>query len=150
MGFLGFWGQKLNKQIRRAVNEREEWRNHWFVDKKIQQAQYMNKINEAWIPYNVKDFCRYIASKATWGHSNKQKAYYPCFATHDTIEIQMNRSRDYVRDAKRRAIELGWVQVLHRAGTSDLIWPCIGVEDEQLERKQRRESWARRDLTPVP
>ena len=135
--------------MRRTVNEKEEWRNYWFVDKSIQQAQYMNKVNEAWIPFNVKDFCRYIASKATWRHSDPKKAYYPCFATHDTIEIQMNRSRDYVRDAKKRALELGWIQVLHRAGTSDLIWPRIGVEDEQVIRKKRRESWARSDFKSV-
>ena len=131
------------------MNEKEEWRNYWFVDKSIQQAQYMNKVNEAWIPFNVKDFCRYIASKSTWRHSDPKKAYYPCFATHDTIEIQMNRSRDYVSDAKKRALELGWIQVLHRAGTSDLIWPRIGVEDEQVIRKKRRESWARSDFKSV-
>ena len=131
------------------MNEKEEWRNYWFVDKSIQQAQYMNKVNEAWIPFNVKDFCRYIASKATWRHSDPKKAYYPCFATHDTIEIQMNRSRDYVSDAKKRALELGWIQVLHRAGTSDLIWPRIGVGDEQVIQKKRRESWARSDFKSV-
>ena len=131
------------------MNETEEWRKYWFVDKKTQQAQYMNKVNEAWIPYNVKDFCRYIASKATWGHSDPRKAYHPCFATHDTIEIQMNRSRDFVRDAKRKALDLGWIQVLHRAGTSDLIWPRIGDEDETVKRKRKRESWGRSDFDSV-
>jgi hypothetical protein len=135
--------------MRSKVNETEEWRKYWFVDKKTQQAQYMNKVNEAWIPYNVKDFCRYIASKATWGHSDPRKAYHPCFATHDTIEIQMNRSRDFVRDAKRKALDLGWIQVLHRAGTSDLIWPRIGDEDETVKRKRKRESWGRSDFDSV-
>jgi hypothetical protein len=149
MGFRGFRALKLNKQMRGSMKENEDWRNYWFVEKTIQQAQYMNKVNEAWIPHNVKDFCRYIASKATWRHTDAKKAYYPCFATHDTMEIQMNRSRDYVSDAKKKALELGWVQVLHRAGTSDLVWPRIGVEDEEIKRKKKRESWGRSELKPV-
>jgi hypothetical protein len=84
----------------------------------------MNKVNEAWIPCQVKDLCRYIASKATWKHTDgESRSYKPCWATQDTIEIQMARSRHFVTDAKKRALELGWIQVLHREGTSDLIWP---------------------------
>ena len=89
---------------------------------------------------------RFEGNLETYG---RKKAYYPCFATHDTMEIQMNRSRDYVSDAKKKALELGWVQVLHRAGTSDLVWPRIGVEDEEVKRKKKRESWGRSELKPV-
>lgn len=128
------------------MRENEEWRNYWFVDKRTQQAQYMNKVNQAWIPHQVKDFCRYVASKATWNHTNKAKAYYPCFATHDMIEIEMNRSRDYVAKAKSLALSLGWIQVLHRQGTSDLIWPRIGVDDDSVKQKSKRESWGREDF----
>ena len=128
----------------------ENWKGKWFVDKKIQQAQYMNRVNEAWIPHEVKDFCRYVASKATWNHSkNPEKSYYPCYATFDTIEIQMNRSTGYISKAKRMALELGWIQVMHRSGTSDLIWPRIGEDDPSIRRKTRRETWGRQDFDPV-
>lgn len=128
----------------------ENWKDKWFMDKHIQQAQYMNHINSAVIPYQVKDFCRYIASKTSWDHTkDKSKSYKPCYATQDTIEIQMNRSRDYVTEAKKAALELGWVQVMHRPGTSDLIWPCIGLDDPSMVSKQKREYWGREDIKPV-
>jgi len=124
--------------------------NPWFVPKNIQQAQYLNIVNAAWIPHEVKDFCRYVASKATWKHTKEpSKSYSPCYATHDTIQIQMNRSSDYVSKAKRMALDLGWIQVRHRGGTSDHIWPVIGVDDPNIQRKKRRESWGREDLKPL-
>lgn len=122
----------------------------WFIDKSIQQAQYMNHVNQALIPGQVKDFCRYVASKATWNHTKElSKSYEPCFASQDTIEIQMGRSRDYVTEAKKNALELGWIQVKHRQGTSDLIWPRIGDNDPSIKPKFKREKWGREDYEPV-
>ena len=127
---------------------------HWFIDKSIQQAQYMNMVNQAAIPGQVKDFCRYIASKATWDHKKPDvKKYQPCYATQDTIEIQMGRSTQYVTDAKKAAIHYGWVQVLHRSHTSDQIWPSIGMDDPEIARKNERvkrdsSQWARSELFP--
>jgi hypothetical protein len=132
------------------MNQEIEWRNYWYVDKEIQQAQYLNKVNEALIPGQVKDFCRYIASKATWRHtSGKEKSYKPCWATQDTIEIQMGRSRKYVTQVKKVALELGWIQVLGRSGTSDLIWPRIGSNDPSIKARTKRDSWGRDDITPI-
>jgi hypothetical protein len=129
-----------------AVNEDKPW----FIKKSIQQAQWMNMVNAAWIPHDVKDLCRYVASKATWEHTKKpENSYTPCYATHDTIEIQMNRSTDYVAKAKKKALELGWIQVRHRAGTSDQIWPVIGEDDPDIKQRKRRESWGREDLVPL-
>ena len=66
----------------------------WFIDKRIQQAQFMNKVNQATLSGPVKDFLRYIASKVTWKHTTQpSKSYTPCYASQDTIEIQMGRSR---------------------------------------------------------
>jgi hypothetical protein len=94
--------------------------------------------------------CRYIASKATWKHTkDPKKSYTPCYATHDTIEIQMARSTDYVAKCKKMALELGWIQVRHRAGTSDQIWPVIGQDDLNIPPRFRRESWGREDIKPV-
>ena len=132
------------------ANEKAWWRDEWFVPKTIQQAQYMNKVNQATIPGQVKDFCRYVASKATWKHTTKpENSYYPCYATHDTIEIEMGRSTQYVSDAKKMALQLGWAQVLHRPGTSDLIWPALGVDDESIPKREKRERWERGDDWPV-
>jgi len=61
----------------------------------------------------------------------------------------MNRSRDFVSKAKKKALELGWIQVLHRPGTSDLIWPRLGADDPTVTRKQPRENWGRDDLHPI-
>jgi len=125
-------------------------KDNWYIDKSIQQAQYMNKLNEAWIPCQVKDLCRYIASKATWNHTKANvKSYQPTYVTQDTIEIQMNRSRNYVTAAKKKALELGWIQVLSRRGTSDLIWPTIGVDDPRIQPRVRREVWGREGLEPL-
>lgn len=122
----------------------------WFIDKSIQQAQYMNYVNQALISGQVKDFCRYVASKATWSHTKDlNKSYDPCFASQDTIEIQMGRSRDYVSEAKKNALELGWIQVKHRHGSSDLIWPRIGENDPSIKQKFKREKWGREDYEPV-
>lgn len=125
-------------------------KDRWYIDKKIQQAQYMNKVNEAWIPHQVKDLCRYIASKATWNHTKPGvKSYQATYVSQDTIEIQMNRSRNYVTAAKKKALELGWIQVLSREGSSDLIWPTIGIDDPTIEPRVRREVWGREGLEPV-
>lgn len=122
----------------------------WFIDKSIQQARYMNIVNAAWLPSQVKDLCRYIASKATWNHSkSKDKSYTGCYATHDTIEIEMNRSKDFVRKAKKKALELGWIQVLERPGTSDLIFPVIGEDDPSINRRVKRDKWIRDDIQPI-
>lgn len=130
--------------------QKNEWETHWYVDKTIQQAQYLNKVNESLLPGQVKDFCRYIASKATWKHtSGMEKSYKPCWATQDTIEIQMGRSRKYVTQAKKAALELGWIQVLGRPGTSDLIWPRIGDDDLTIKVRTKRDSWGRDDIKPI-
>lgn len=133
---------------------KEQEGEHWFIPKSIQQAQYMNMVNQAAIPGQVKDFCRYIASKATWDHKKPgAKKYQPCYATQDTIQIQMGRSKDYVTKAKEQAIYYGWVVVRHRSHTSDQIWPSIGVEVEEIAKKnesKRRDSseWVRSELFP--
>lgn len=117
----------------------------WFVDKKIQQAQYMNKINGAVLSGRTKDFLRYIASKATWKHTTQpEKSYTGCYATHDTIEIQMGRSKDYVAKAKREALKFGWIVVLKRQGSSDQIFPVIGENDPSIKPKVKRERWVGR------
>lgn len=129
---------------------KQEWRDSWFVEKSIQQAQYMNKVNQAQLPPGVKDFCRYVASKATWRHTkNPDKSYYPCYASQDTIQAEMNRSSAFITKVKQESLELGWIQVLHRQGTSDLIWPCIGIDDPDITPKVRRLSWGREDLQAV-
>lgn len=127
----------------------QEWEGKWFVSKEIQQAQYLNKVNEAWIPGQVKDLCRYIGSKATWKHTDATKSYTPCYATQDTIEIQMGRSRKYVTAAKKKALELGWIQVLKREDSSDLIFPRIGENDPNVKQRVKRQRWEREDLVPV-
>ena len=126
----------------------------WFLDKSIQQAQYLNKVNQAAIPYLAKDFCRYIASKCTWDHTKPDvKKYQPCYATQDTIEIQMDRCTQYVTDAKKEAVKYGWVIVQHRKGTSDYIYPAIGLESDEIAKKneaKKRDSskWMKSDLFP--
>jgi len=126
----------------------------WFVPENIQQAQWMNLVNNAAIPGQAKEFCRYIASKATWNHSKRDtKKYQPCYATQDTIEIQMGRSTDYVTKAKQAAVYYGWVIVKHRPGTSDYIYPAIGLENEELRVKydaKKRDSsqWVTSELFP--
>lgn len=127
----------------------------WFIDDlSIQQAQYMNMVNAAAIPGQAKDFCRYIASKCTWDHKRpKEKKYQPCYATQDTIEIQMGRCTQYVTDAKKAAIKFGWVIVKHRKGTSDQIFPAIGLEDDEIAKKNERvkrdnSEWVKSELFP--
>jgi hypothetical protein len=128
----------------------DDGKYEWFIPKTIQHAQYINYVNQALIPHEVKDFCRYIASKATWNHTkDPKKSYSPSFVTHDTIEIQMNRSTDYVAKCKKLALELGWIQVKHRHKTSDLIWPVIGEDDPAIQPRVRRESWGRDDIKPI-
>lgn len=121
----------------------------WFIDKRIQQAQFMNKVNQATLPGPVKDFLRYIASKVTWRHTTEpKKSYEPCYASQDTIEIQMGRSKDYVTKAKKEAIALGWVQV-DKSKSSDRIYPVIGVNDPTVKVKVKRERWIREDIKPI-
>lgn len=122
----------------------------WFVSKSIQQAQYMNKVNSALIPGKVKDFLRYIASKATWKHTTKpSKSYTPCFASQDTIEIQMGRSRDYVTTAKKMAIELDWIVVMEIDGYRHEIYPAIGKDDLSIKRREKRVRVINDHIKPV-
>ncbi len=120
----------------------ENWQNEWFIDKKIQQAQYMNKVNEAWIPYYVKDLCRYIASRATWDHTDpKVPSYQGTTVSIDTMEIQMNRDEKYIKRAKKKAIELGWLVVYNRYGTSCVTFPRIGIDDPEIQHREKRGGW---------
>lgn len=119
----------------------------WFLDTKIQQAQYMNLVNQAVLPHDVKDYLRYIASKCSWaGTRDSSREYSPCFARQDVQEIQMDRSSDYIGKAKRKSLELGWIQVRKRAGTSDEIYPTLGWDDPDMVRRFPRETWVRGDL----
>jgi hypothetical protein len=137
----------INKNNYKEPKEIMDIEQHWFIDKTVQQAQYLNVVNNALIPCQVKDLCRYIASKATWRHTGGgSKSYKPCFASQDTIQIQMGRSRKYVTEAKKKALELGWVQVRHRPGTSDQIYPRIGTDDPTIIPKGKRDYWAREDI----
>lgn len=122
--------------------------NPWFIDKRIQQAQFMNKVNAATLPGQVKDFLRYIASKVTWKHTDAKKSYSPCYASQDTIQTQMGRSKDYVTKAKKDAIRLGWIQV-DKSRSSDRIFPVIGVNDPSIKPKEKRERWLREDIKPI-
>ena len=119
----------------------------WYLDPKIQQAQYMNLVNKALLPHYVKDYLRYIASKCSWaGMKDPSREYSPCFARQDIQEIQMDRSSDYIAKAKRKALELKWIQVKKRPGTSDEIYPTLGIDDPSMKRRYPRETWVREDL----
>ena len=122
----------------------------WYVPFDVQQAQYMNLINNAVLPHEAKDFLRYLASKCSWNHTKgKNSSYKPMYATIDTMSIHMDRSPDYIAKAKRLCLELGWIQVVERPSTSLLIYPVIGSDDPTRERKKPRENWLRQDLEPV-
>jgi hypothetical protein len=122
----------------------------WYLKPEIQQAQYLNLVNNALIPHYVKDYLRYIASKCSWaGTKDPTRSYSGCFARQDVQEIHMNRSSDYVGKAKRAALKLKWIQVKKRPGTSDEIFPTIGVDDPTMKQKFPRESWVRSDIKPI-
>jgi hypothetical protein len=107
----------------------------------------MNLVNNALLPHYVKDYLRYVASKCSWaGTQDESRSYGPCFATQDVQEIHMDRSSDYINKAKRKALELGWIQVKKRHGTSDYIYPTKGWDDPKMTRRYPRESWVRQDL----
>lgn len=111
----------------------------WFVDEEIQQAQYINKVHQAAIPGNVKDFLKTIAGVATWRKSGKpRESYVPCYASQDTIQIYMSRSRDYVTKAKKKAQELGWIYVEEHKNQSHWIWPLLGEDDPAFKKKEKR------------
>lgn len=122
----------------------------WYVPFDVQQAQYMNLVNNAVIPHEAKDFLRYLASKCSWNHTKgEHKSYKPMYATIDTMGIHMDRSPDYIGKAKRLCLDLGWIQVVERPATSLLIYPVIGIDDPTMERKKPRENWLRPDLKPL-
>jgi hypothetical protein len=130
---------RINNNESRKLSKEEKT---WFVAKEIQQAQFMNKVNQALLPPQVKDFLRYIASKATWDNRTRPKdAYTACYASQDTIEIQMNRSRDFVTRAKKKALELGWIMVEKTEGSSDQIYPRLGKDDPTVKIKVKRVRW---------
>lgn len=113
----------------------------WFIDENIQMAQFMNEVNNASLKPQVKDFLRYVATKATWRHSSGEKSFSPCFASQDTIEIQMNRSRNFITKAKKEALRFGWIMVHKTEGSSDLIFPRIGIDDPSITKKIKRQRW---------
>ena len=116
----------------------------WFLPENIQQAQYLNLVNNALLSHEVKDYLRYIATKCSWaGTKDPSRSYGPCFARQDVQEIQMDRSSDYISKAKRGALEFGWIQVRKRPGTSDEIYPTLGWNDPGISPRHPRESWVR-------
>ena len=86
----------------------------WYVDREIQQAQYLNKVNQACLPPEVKEFLHVIASVATWLKIDKKtgevrpESYTPCYASQDTLQIYMNRCGSYITKAKKLAVEHVW------------------------------------------
>lgn len=110
----------------------------------------MNLVNAALLPGQVKDFLRYIASKATWNKPNDAKgSYEPCWASHDLIQIQMGRSSDYVSKAKQRAKELGWIQIDDASGSSHRIYPVVGPNDTSITPKVKRPNWVNKEIKPI-
>ena len=135
--FGGFCISRLNRRRKMTDSEKP-----WFVDKEIQQAQYMNIVNKALLPGPVKDFLRYIASKATWRHTQEpKKSYTPCYASQDTIEIQMGRWSEYVTGAKKQALALGWIRVRVTEHGNHEIFPAIGINDPSVKDRVKRERW---------
>jgi hypothetical protein len=50
----------------------DDGKYEWFIPKTIQHAQYINFVNQALIPHEVKDLCRYnqtppTAQPCDWG-----------------------------------------------------------------------------------
>lgn len=110
----------------------------------------MNLVNAAVLPGQAKDFLRYIASKATWNKPDKKDdSYKPCWASHDTMQIQMGRSSDYVSKAKAQAKALGWIQIDDASGPSHRIYPVIGRNDPSITPKVKRPNWVNKDIEPL-
>ena len=155
MILLNRWGYftfRIQPPIEKETKMRKAPKGTWFIDEEIQQAQYINKIHEAVLPGQVKDFLKTIAGVATWRKTNNPEgSYVPCYASEDTLAAYLGRGGDYVTKWKKKAEELGWIYVVHNYPHSDWIWPLIGEDDPTMEKREPRDKSAnwRPKIKPV-
>lgn len=59
----------------------------------------------------------------------------PCYASRDEIMNALSISKDTLNRVKKKLIELDWIVVYERPGTSDLQYPAVGKDDPNVKWK---------------
>jgi hypothetical protein len=90
------------------------------------QFQYMEIVYKARLNKMAKLLLSYYAFR--YNFSERQA----CYATSRTIETQLCMSRGTYSTYKQYLLDLGWIKVQHRKGTSDFIVVRIGLDDPQV------------------
>lgn len=128
--------ENMGKKRMWAGKDKYDYPNEWFLDGTKQGAYLTKYVFNAKLEKLDKLYLCYVASMTKFDHLR------PCFASRDEMMNALSLSKDTLNRIKGKLIELEWIVVYQRPGTSDLQYPAVGQDDPNFkwklpERKQR-------------
>lgn len=117
-----------NKRTWPGLN-RKSFPQVWFLEKTSQGAYLTKHVFKAKLDKLDKLYLCYVAAMTNF------KAKTPCYASRDEMMNALSMSKDTLNRVKKKLIELDWIIVYERPGTSDLQFPAVGREDPNFQWK---------------
>jgi hypothetical protein len=122
------------KNLWAGVNKRD-FPKDWYLEG-ASQGSYMTKfVFNAKLGKLEKLYLCYVAAMT------KFNQHQPCYASRDEMMNALSISKDTLNKVKKKLIDLDWIVVYERPGTSDLQFPAVGKDEpgfkwKNPERKQ--------------
>ena len=117
-----------NKRMWTELN-RKVFPEEWFLEGSSQGAYLTRHIFNAKLDKLDKLYLCYVAAMTNF------KAKTPCYASRDEMMNAMSVSKDTLNKVKKKLMELDWIIVYERTGTSDLQFPAVGEDDPDFKWK---------------
>ena len=102
---------------------RKKFPQVWFLEGTTQGSYQTKHVFNAKLDKLEKLYLCYTAAMTNF----KNKT--PCYASRDEMMNALSMSKDTLNRVKKKLIELDWIVVYERPGTSDLQFPAVGKDD---------------------
>jgi len=102
----------------------------WFLDGTKQGAYLTKYVWNAKLEKTEKLYLCYVASMT------KFDEFRPCYAARDEMMKALSVCKDTLDNTKDKLIELDWIVVYGRPGTSDLQYPAVGRDDPNFGKRK--------------
>ncbi len=119
MGKKRHWESSSNKDFPKV----------WFLERTSQGAYLTRHIFKAKLEKLEKLYLCYVAAMSKFDEKR------PCYASRDEMLNALSISRDTYNKTKSKLIDLEWIVVYGRDGTSDLQFPAVGNDDPSFKWK---------------
>jgi hypothetical protein len=115
----------------------------WYLEGTSQGSYLTKYIFNAKLEKLEKLYLCYVAAMTRF------KDHQPCYASRDEIMNALSISKDTLNRVKRKLIELDWIVVYERPGTSDLQFPSVGKDDPNFKWKNPERKIGREPEVPI-